>query len=170
MKIWSSLEKSKKGDRLSVIGFNCSSSSLFNFYFRMHRENNLCTFFGRFFVQKQLENKKKTFGKFLAQKATKLICACALSTCFLGQVFVGKLNQLLKRSKNTSNSRRGLEFSNQKKGEVQVGFGMCKNCHDALNTVDERNPAPVDTVNIPLFTGFYASQVVSRTSFVNSIT
>ena len=30
-----------------------------------------------------------------------------------------------------------------------------------LNTVDGRNPAPVDImVNIPLFTGFYTSQVV----------
>ena len=27
-------------------------------------------------------------------------------------------------------------------------------------TVDGRNPAPVDMVNIPLFTGFYTSQVV----------
>ncbi len=32
---------------------------------------------------------------------------------------------------------------------------------DHLNTtVDGRNPAPVDMVNIPLFTGFYTSQVV----------
>jgi len=28
------------------------------------------------------------------------------------------------------------------------------------NTVDGRNPAPVDMVNIPLFTAFYTSQVV----------
>jgi len=28
------------------------------------------------------------------------------------------------------------------------------------NTVDGRNPAPVDMVNIPLFAGFYTSQVV----------
>ena len=28
------------------------------------------------------------------------------------------------------------------------------------HTVDGTNPAPVDTVNIPLFTGFYTSQVV----------
>ena len=27
-------------------------------------------------------------------------------------------------------------------------------------TVDGRNPAPVDMVNIPLFTGFHTSQVV----------
>ena len=29
-----------------------------------------------------------------------------------------------------------------------------------LNTVDGRNPAPVDMVNIPLFARFYTSQVV----------
>ena len=29
-----------------------------------------------------------------------------------------------------------------------------------LDTVDGRNPAPVDMVNIPLFTEFYVSQVV----------
>ena len=28
------------------------------------------------------------------------------------------------------------------------------------NTVDGRNPAPVDMENLPLFTGFYTSQVV----------
>jgi len=28
------------------------------------------------------------------------------------------------------------------------------------HTVDGRNPAPVDMVDIPLFTGFYTSQVV----------
>jgi len=28
------------------------------------------------------------------------------------------------------------------------------------HTVDGRNPAPVDMENIPLFTGFYTSQVV----------
>ena len=28
------------------------------------------------------------------------------------------------------------------------------------DTVDGRNPAPVDMVKIPLFTGFYTSQVV----------
>jgi len=30
------------------------------------------------------------------------------------------------------------------------------------NTVDGRNPAPVDMVNIPLFTRFYTSQVVQK--------
>ena len=29
-----------------------------------------------------------------------------------------------------------------------------------IDTLDGRNPAPVDMVNIPLFTGFYTSQVV----------
>ena len=35
-------------------------------------------------------------------------------------------------------------------------------CPDSCiyDTVDGRNPAPVDMVNIPLFTGFYTSQVV----------
>ena len=33
-----------------------------------------------------------------------------------------------------------------------------------IDTLDGRNPAPVDMVNIPLFTGFYTSQVVSRIS------
>ena len=32
------------------------------------------------------------------------------------------------------------------------------------HTVDGRNPAPADIVNIPLFTGCYTSQVVSRIS------
>ena len=35
-------------------------------------------------------------------------------------------------------------------------------------TVDGRNPAPVDMVNIPLFVGFQTSQVVSRISAINS--
>ena len=37
------------------------------------------------------------------------------------------------------------------------------------NTVDGRNAAPVDMVNIPLFTRFYTSQVVSRISSINSM-
>ena len=32
--------------------------------------------------------------------------------------------------------------------------------HFCAHTVDGRNPAPVDMVNIPLFVGFYTSQVV----------
>ena len=32
------------------------------------------------------------------------------------------------------------------------------------HTVDGRNPAPVDIVNIPLFAGFHTCQVVSRSS------
>ena len=36
-------------------------------------------------------------------------------------------------------------------------------------TVDGRNPAPVDMENIPLFIGFYTSQVVSQISAINSI-
>ena len=36
-------------------------------------------------------------------------------------------------------------------------------------TVDGRNPAPVDMVNIPLFTGFCTSQVVSQISSINSL-
>ena len=36
-------------------------------------------------------------------------------------------------------------------------------------TVDGRNPAPVDMVIIPSYTGFYTSQVVSRISSINSM-
>ena len=36
------------------------------------------------------------------------------------------------------------------------------------NTVDGRNPAPVDRYFIPLFTGFCTSQVVSRISLTVS--
>ncbi len=36
------------------------------------------------------------------------------------------------------------------------------------DTVDGRNPAPVDMVNILIFTGFYISQVVSRISSMKS--
>ena len=36
------------------------------------------------------------------------------------------------------------------------------------STVDGRNPAPVDIVNIPLFTGFHTCWVVSRISSINS--
>ena len=36
------------------------------------------------------------------------------------------------------------------------GFGVPVDSHD----VDGRNPAPVGMVNIPLFTGYYTSQVV----------
>ena len=32
--------------------------------------------------------------------------------------------------------------------------------HNIIHTVDGRNPAPVDMVNIPLFTGFHTPQVV----------
>ena len=39
-----------------------------------------------------------------------------------------------------------------------------KQCH----TVYGRNPAPVDMVNVALFTGFYTSPVVSRISSINS--
>ena len=37
-----------------------------------------------------------------------------------------------------------------------------------FTTVDGGNPTPVDNVNVPLFTGFYTSQVVSRISAINS--
>ena len=36
-----------------------------------------------------------------------------------------------------------------------------------IDTVDGRNPAPVDMVNIQLFSRFYMSQVVSRISSIN---
>ena len=35
------------------------------------------------------------------------------------------------------------------------------------DTVDGRNPAPADIVNIPSFTEFYTSQVVSRISSID---
>ena len=38
----------------------------------------------------------------------------------------------------------------------------------SIHTVDGRNPAPVDMVNIPLFTSFHACWVVSRISSINS--
>ncbi len=42
--------------------------------------------------------------------------------------------------------------------------------HDVdVDTVDGRNPAPVDMVNIPLFTGIFTSQVVSQISSFNSM-
>jgi len=39
---------------------------------------------------------------------------------------------------------------------------VCCPIHQQISqdTVDGRNPAPVDMVNIPFFTGFYTSQVV----------
>ena len=46
-----------------------------------------------------------------------------------------------------------LEMS--KEGEFQEN-----NSNSHRTTVDGRNPAPVDMVHIPLFTGFYTSQVV----------
>ena len=49
---------------------------------------------------------------------------------------------------------------------LQAFFATNRRC----DTVDGRNPAPVDMVNIPLFTGSYTSQVVSRISSINSIT
>ena len=43
---------------------------------------------------------------------------------------------------------------------------ICQHAHD---TIDGRNPAPVDMVDIPLFTRVFApSQVVSRISSINS--
>ena len=42
-----------------------------------------------------------------------------------------------------------------------IGGGICKD-DVPFHTVDGRNPAPVDMVNIPLFTGFYTSQVVGN--------
>ena len=51
---------------------------------------------------------------------------------------------------------------------IQQIFTTCwaKNNHRE----DERNPAPIDMVKIPLFSGFDTSQVVSRISSINSIT
>ena len=50
------------------------------------------------------------------------------------------------------------------KGDVFFPYGtMVNRCEKPPiwgDTVDGRNPAPVDMVNIPLFTGFYTSQVV----------
>ena len=40
--------------------------------------------------------------------------------------------------------------------------------HEKSNTVDGRNPAPVNMVNIPVSTGFYTYQVVNRISSINS--
>ena len=45
--------------------------------------------------------------------------------------------------------------------DILVGsYGPVK--HSKPNTVDGRNPAPVDTVNIPLFAGIHTSQVVQE--------
>ena len=41
-----------------------------------------------------------------------------------------------------------------------VGGNQAKHPLLVGGTVDGRNPAPVDTVNIPLFIGFHTSQVV----------
>ena len=38
-----------------------------------------------------------------------------------------------------------------------------------IGTVDGRNPAPVDMVNISLFAGLHTCQVVSRISSINRI-
>ena len=46
--------------------------------------------------------------------------------------------------------------------DVSPGISYC-------HTVDGRNPAPVDMENLPLFTGFYLSQVVSRISEPSTI-
>ena len=40
--------------------------------------------------------------------------------------------------------------------EANAGLQTVKGC----DTVDGRNPAPVDMINIPLFIGFHTSQVV----------
>ena len=40
------------------------------------------------------------------------------------------------------------------------GETFTRDAHGVYLTVDERNPAPVDMVNIPLFTGLFTSQVV----------
>ena len=45
-----------------------------------------------------------------------------------------------------------------RKGIPLVGY--FDTCVATCNTVDGQNPAPVDIVNIPLFTGVYTSQVV----------
>ena len=48
-------------------------------------------------------------------------------------------------------------------------FRNCrKNLPSYIHTVDGRKPAPVDMVNIPLFIGFFTSQVVSRIFSINS--
>ena len=39
---------------------------------------------------------------------------------------------------------------------------------ESSHTVDGRNPAPVDMENLPSFTGFHVSQVVSQISSINS--
>ncbi len=46
------------------------------------------------------------------------------------------------------------------KQEVYKNYGWEYEIQIANNTTDGRNPAPVDMVNIPLFTRFYTSQVV----------
>ena len=48
-------------------------------------------------------------------------------------------------------------------------FGFKEKSQSPDDTVDGRNPAPVDMVNIPLFIGSYTSQVVSRISSINGI-
>ena len=42
----------------------------------------------------------------------------------------------------------------------RIADGIAEEPNKSLGTVDGKNPAPVDMVNIPLFTGFYTSQVV----------
>ena len=44
--------------------------------------------------------------------------------------------------------------------ETSGGETFTRDAHGVYLTVDGRNPAPVDMVNIPLFTGLFTSQVV----------
>ena len=62
------------------------------------------------------------------------------------------------------NSRHpnGIRFQRGKPGLQVIAIHAKRNDsrHDWGTTVDGRNPAPVDVVDIPVFIGFYTSQVV----------
>ena len=53
--------------------------------------------------------------------------------------------------------------------QTQIIIAHCSKplLNTSRDTVDGRNPAPVDMVNIPFVTWFYTSQVVSRISSIN---
>ena len=73
-------------------------------------------------------------------------------------------------SMSTKKTRRRRSPSAKKKTKKDDMPSWVMEDFFLIDTLDGRNPAPVDMVNIPLFTGFYTSQVVSRISSINSTT
>ena len=87
-----------------------------------------------------------------------------ISSFFWAFLFLSKRSVTHPDAKESACSPFGDMRKNASNLAVEDAGIPCSTVSSLCHTVDGRNPAPVDMVNIPLFTGFHTSQVVQQFS------